>query len=60
MVQVVPTEYNYLSKEILPTNQFSVTEYFSPMHEFDRTWPGLLKLLMSIYIFIFSASLQEE
>lgn len=40
-IKVVPTEYNYLSKEILPTNQFSVTEYFSPMHEFDRTWPAV-------------------
>ena len=40
MEQVVPTEYRYISKEVLPTNQFSVTEYFSPMNEFDRTWPG--------------------
>lgn len=39
-MQIVPTEYRYLSKEVLPTNQFSVTEYFSPMKEFDRTWPG--------------------
>ncbi|KAL1821312.1 hypothetical protein DCAR_0417710 [Daucus carota subsp. sativus] len=40
-IKVVPTEYNYLSKEVLPTNQFSVTEYFSPMHEFERTWPAV-------------------
>jgi len=39
-VQVVPTEYRYLSKEVLPTNQFSVTEYFVPIRESDRAWPG--------------------
>lgn len=50
LVQVVPTEYNYLSKEVLPTNQFSVTEYFSPMHEFERTWPGTI-FLMFVYLF---------
>ncbi|KAI8547748.1 hypothetical protein RHMOL_Rhmol07G0219700 [Rhododendron molle] len=36
---VVPTEYRYLSKEVLPTNQFSVTEYYSPIN--DRTWPAV-------------------
>ncbi|KAI7732290.1 hypothetical protein M8C21_028003, partial [Ambrosia artemisiifolia] len=36
---IVPTEYKYISKEVLPTNQFSVTEYFSPMNEHDRRWP---------------------
>ncbi|XP_043690264.1 endoplasmic reticulum-Golgi intermediate compartment protein 3-like [Telopea speciosissima] len=40
-IKVVPTEYRYLSKEVLPTNQFSVTEYFVPMHEFDRMWPAV-------------------
>ncbi|XP_059653538.1 uncharacterized protein LOC132300470 isoform X1 [Cornus florida] len=40
-IKIVPTEYKYLSKEVLPTNQFSVTEYFSPMNEFDRTWPAV-------------------
>ncbi|KAK4344201.1 hypothetical protein RND71_037295 [Anisodus tanguticus] len=39
---VVPTEYRYISKEVLPSNQFSVTEYFSPIHEFEQTWPGML------------------
>ncbi|WMV38706.1 hypothetical protein MTR67_032091 [Solanum verrucosum] len=38
---IVPTEYRYLSKEVLPTNQFSVSEYFSPINEFDRTWPAV-------------------
>ncbi|THG16677.1 hypothetical protein TEA_011393 [Camellia sinensis var. sinensis] len=38
---IVPTEYRYLSKEVLPTNQFSVTEYYSPMKEYDRTWPAV-------------------
>ncbi|CAK9176466.1 unnamed protein product [Ilex paraguariensis] len=40
-IKIVPTEYKYISKEVLPTNQFSVTEYFSPMNEFDRTWPAV-------------------
>ncbi|XP_009787019.1 uncharacterized protein LOC107800400 [Nicotiana tabacum] len=40
-IKVVPTEYRYISKEVLPTNQFSVTEYFSPINEFDRTWPAV-------------------
>lgn len=40
-MKIVPTEYRYISKEVLPTNQFSVTEYFSPMNEFDRTWPAV-------------------
>ncbi|OIT23006.1 hypothetical protein A4A49_63494, partial [Nicotiana attenuata] len=31
----------YLSKEVSPTNQFSVTEYFSPINEFDWTWPAV-------------------
>jgi len=39
-MQVVPTEYRYISKEVLPTNQFSVSEYYSPINQFDRTWPG--------------------
>ncbi|KAL3363600.1 hypothetical protein AABB24_012721 [Solanum stoloniferum] len=40
-IKIVPTEYRYLSKEVLPTNQFSVSEYFSPINEFDRTWPAV-------------------
>ncbi|KAG6771084.1 hypothetical protein POTOM_022430 [Populus tomentosa] len=40
-IKIVPTEYRYISKEVLPTNQFSVTEYFSPMTDFDRTWPAV-------------------
>ncbi|KAG6501363.1 hypothetical protein ZIOFF_041242 [Zingiber officinale] len=39
-IKIVPTEYRYLSKEVLPTNQFSVTEYFVPMRDFDRSWLG--------------------
>jgi hypothetical protein len=39
-IQVVPTEYKYLSKKVLPTNQFSVTEYFLPIRPTDRAWPG--------------------
>ncbi|XP_010525179.1 PREDICTED: endoplasmic reticulum-Golgi intermediate compartment protein 3-like isoform X2 [Tarenaya hassleriana] len=40
-IKIVPTEYRYLSKEVLSTNQFSVTEYYLPMREFDRTWPAV-------------------
>lgn len=40
-IKVVPTEYRYISKDVVPTNQFSVTEYFSPMKDFDRTWPAV-------------------
>ncbi|KMZ63765.1 putative Endoplasmic reticulum-Golgi intermediate compartment protein,putative [Zostera marina] len=38
---VVPTEYRYLTKHVLPTNQFSVTEYFLPMKNSDRNWPAV-------------------
>uniref|UniRef100_A0A453LZS1 Uncharacterized protein n=1 Tax=Aegilops tauschii subsp. strangulata TaxID=200361 RepID=A0A453LZS1_AEGTS len=27
---------------VLPTNQFSVTEYFVPIRPTDRSWPGRL------------------
>ncbi|KAF2288809.1 hypothetical protein GH714_014410 [Hevea brasiliensis] len=40
-IKIVPTEYRYISKEVLPTNQFSVTEYFSPISEFDKKWPAV-------------------
>lgn len=40
LIQIVPTEYRYLSKAALPTNQFSVTEYFIPLREVERSWPG--------------------
>ncbi|CAN0927703.1 Endoplasmic reticulum-Golgi intermediate compartment protein 3 [Linum grandiflorum] len=40
-IKIVPTEYRYISKEVLPTNQFSVTEYFSPMNDFERSWPAV-------------------
>ncbi|KAL9373470.1 hypothetical protein Peur_033090 [Populus x canadensis] len=40
-IKIVPTEYRYISKDVLPTNQFSVTEYFSPITDFDRTWPAV-------------------
>ncbi|EES03808.1 hypothetical protein BDA96_03G365300 [Sorghum bicolor] len=40
-IKVVPTEYKYLSKKVLPTNQFSVTEYFLPIRPSDRAWPAV-------------------
>jgi len=52
MMQIVPTEYRYISKEVLPTNQFSVTEYFSPItSQFDRTWPGWIYFEVGIIHF---------
>ncbi|KAJ6844794.1 putative endoplasmic reticulum-Golgi intermediate compartment protein 3 [Iris pallida] len=43
-IKIVPTEYRYLSKDVLPTNQFSVTEYFVPLREVDRSWPAVFFL----------------
>lgn len=41
-IKIVPTEYRYLSKEVLPTNQFSVNEYFSTIEELERrSWPAV-------------------
>ncbi|KAH7661109.1 COPII vesicle protein [Dioscorea alata] len=40
-IKIVPTDYRYLSKDVLPTNQFSVTEYFVPIREGDRSWPAV-------------------
>ncbi|XP_008794432.2 endoplasmic reticulum-Golgi intermediate compartment protein 3 [Phoenix dactylifera] len=40
-IKIVPTEYRYLSKAVLPTNQFSVTEYFIPLREIERSWPAV-------------------
>ncbi|TVU46821.1 hypothetical protein EJB05_06390, partial [Eragrostis curvula] len=40
-IKVVPTEYRSLSKKVLPTNQFSVTEYFVPIRPTDRAWPAV-------------------
>jgi hypothetical protein len=38
--QIVPTEYQYLHGETLPTNQFSVTEFFQRAKPYDRAYPG--------------------
>ncbi|KAL9677503.1 hypothetical protein QQ045_005735 [Rhodiola kirilowii] len=40
-IKVVPTEYRYSSKDVLPTNQYSVTEYFSPINELGTMWPAV-------------------
>uniref|UniRef100_A0A804MQG8 Endoplasmic reticulum vesicle transporter C-terminal domain-containing protein n=1 Tax=Zea mays TaxID=4577 RepID=A0A804MQG8_MAIZE len=40
-LKVVPTEYKYLSKKILPTNQYSVMEYFLPIRPTERAWPAV-------------------
>lgn len=39
--QIVPTEYHHLHGEIMPTNQFSVTEYFQRTKPSDQAYPGL-------------------
>ncbi|KAG8098410.1 hypothetical protein GUJ93_ZPchr0013g37271 [Zizania palustris] len=36
--KIVPTEYRYLSKQVLPTNQFSVTEYFVPIAQLTAVY----------------------
>ncbi|XP_065015902.1 uncharacterized protein LOC135582508 [Musa acuminata AAA Group] len=40
-IKIVPTEYRYLSHRVMPTNQFSVTEYFVPIRAIDRSWPAV-------------------
>lgn len=40
-IKVVPTEYRYLNKDIVPTNQFSVSEYFVPLKDAERSWPAV-------------------
>jgi hypothetical protein len=39
--QIVPTEYHHLHGEVMPTNQFSVTEYYQKMKPSDRSYPGI-------------------
>ncbi|KAI0501356.1 hypothetical protein KFK09_016301 [Dendrobium nobile] len=43
-IKIVPTEYRYLNKDVLPTNQFSVAEYFVPLKDADRSWPAIFFL----------------
>jgi hypothetical protein len=40
-LKVVPTEYHYLSGEVIPTNQFSVTEYYQQVKPSDRSYPAV-------------------
>ncbi|PKA61981.1 Protein disulfide-isomerase 5-4 [Apostasia shenzhenica] len=40
-IKIVPTEYRYLNKDVLPTNQFSVAEYFVPLKDAERSWPAV-------------------
>ncbi|CAL9104674.1 unnamed protein product [Musa textilis] len=40
-IKIVPTEYRDLSHRVMPTNQFSVTEYFVPIRAIDRSWPAV-------------------
>eukprot|EP00245_Coleochaete_scutata_P010511 TRINITY_DN3696_c0_g3_i1.p1 TRINITY_DN3696_c0_g3~~TRINITY_DN3696_c0_g3_i1.p1 ORF type:complete len:351 (+),score=56.23 TRINITY_DN3696_c0_g3_i1:119-1171(+) len=40
-LKVVPTTYRHLNGEVIPTNQFSVTEYFTPSRPHDNTLPAV-------------------
>ncbi|KAJ7554843.1 hypothetical protein O6H91_05G011800 [Diphasiastrum complanatum] len=40
-IKVVPTEYRYRTGQVLPTNQFSVTEYFTSVKDHDNSWPAV-------------------
>ncbi|KAL3701958.1 hypothetical protein R1sor_019980 [Riccia sorocarpa] len=40
-LKIVPTEYSYLSGGQLPTNQFSVTEYFMSAKAYEQNWPAV-------------------
>jgi hypothetical protein len=40
-LKIVPTEYHHIHGEIMPTNQFSVTEYFQRMKPSDRSYPAV-------------------
>lgn len=40
-LKIVPTEYRYLKGDTMNTNQFSVTEYFTPLKNYDRNWPAV-------------------
>lgn len=40
-LKIVPTEYRYLNGETMKTNQFSVTEYFTPLKNSERSWPAV-------------------
>lgn len=40
-LKIVPTEYHHLHGEVMPTNQFSVTEYYQKMKPSDRSYPAV-------------------
>lgn len=40
-VKIVPTEYHFLGGSVMPSNQFSVTEYFMSSKVYDRSWPAV-------------------
>ncbi|KAE8734547.1 citrate synthase, glyoxysomal [Hibiscus syriacus] len=41
VLQIVPTEYRYISKEVLPDKSVFRLRILSPMKAFDRTWPAV-------------------
>lgn len=40
-LKIVPTEYRYLRGGSMKTNQFSVTEYFTELKNYERNWPAV-------------------
>lgn len=40
-IKIVPTEYRFLRGLVMPTNQFSATEYFMSSNVYDRNWPAV-------------------
>ncbi|CAM6110784.1 unnamed protein product [Calypogeia fissa] len=40
-IKIVPTEYRFLNGMVMPSNQFSVTEYFMSSKAYDRNWPAV-------------------
>lgn len=40
-LKIVPTEYIYLGGGTMKTNQFSTTEYFTALKNYDHSWPAV-------------------
>lgn len=51
-LKIVPTEYHYLHGEVMPTNQFSVTEYYQRTKPSDRSYPGMFSSAVKFEVMI--------
>jgi hypothetical protein len=40
-IKIVPTEYRFLNGKVMPSNQFSASEYFMSAKVYDRNWPAV-------------------